>query len=115
MNTRDVQLAASAVANGAGVAAVIFSGPGVTYERIDIGAIQLNGASALLPTARLFRGRGSNNGTLLAIELDGNTGAFIGGGPGDALTGTDTFAVEWTGATPGAVMSAVLTGVLTRT
>lgn len=108
-----VQLSASAVADGTGRAVVEFRGPGVTYERIDVSAIQLSASSALLPTARLYRGS-SNLGTLLAVELDGNTGAFLGGLAGDSLTGSEVFAIEWTGATPGAVLTAVLTGIQTR-
>jgi hypothetical protein len=102
---------ATAVANAAGTGSVTFSGPGGSWRVLEVDSIQLSSQSTARPTAVLYRGSAEALGSLLATVRDGNTGAFRRSGRSDTIAAGESWTVVWTGATPGASLTASLSGV----
>ena len=100
----------STTANASGTGSVSFSGPGLGWRAIEVDSIQLDSASVLRPTAKLYRGPAEALGVLLATTRDGKTGAFRRGGGADRINAGETWTVVWSGATAGATLTASLTG-----
>lgn len=100
----------STTADAAGRAVVTFPGPGAAWRQLDVDAIALTGNSSAVPTATLYRGSLDALGAVLAIQYDGNGGAFRRAGESDTIAAGESWAVVWSGCTAGATMAASLTG-----
>lgn len=107
-------IAVQAVAGSDGIATVRFPGPS-QWEllEVDMIALAVTGSTAL-PEARLYSTFPPAAGTLLATDLDGASGAFSRTGASDAIQPGQTWCVQWTAATAGAVCVATLTGTIKR-
>lgn len=106
--------AGQAIAGADGTARVVFRGP-AQWESIDVDAISLHvSGSSTLPEARLYSSATPQAHRLLASDLNGSSGSFRRTGSSDVIGPSDAWCVEWTGATPGAVCTATLTGTHTR-
>lgn len=103
-----IELALSAVANGAGVATVTFQAPNVGQRGLQVVSIALLvTGSTTIPECIAYRNVISA-ASVWARKTAGDRGTFIG--QDDVLYMGQQLVLNWTGATPGAVCSATLRG-----
>jgi hypothetical protein len=103
--TAQVEDVESAVANGAGVATVLFS---INARlTIDSLAILVTGSTAL-PTVTVYDGTTPTAGRVRSSSRIGDRNTFTG--TGDVLYPGQSLTVQWTGCTPGAICNAILRG-----
>lgn len=105
-------IAATVTLDAAGAGTVSFYGP-AQWSELVVSSIALAGESAAMPRAGLYLGA-PTSGRLLATVNNGRTGSFRQSGDADVIGAGESWSVQWTGGTPGAVMTATLAGVERR-
>jgi hypothetical protein len=96
----------SAIANGAGVATATIPGPGRGFIAVDSLAVTVSPA-APRPQCDLYEGPPAAGGAMATLRA-GDKGTFRS--TGDKLDAGRHWTVQWTGAAPGAVCTAILRG-----
>lgn len=110
---KNVLRSKTATADADGNATVRFVGADMAFDVIAVQTISMDCDSGQLPEARLYDGPASS-GRLIALNADGNSGQFQTGGPADVIPSGRYWTLAWTGATPGATMTAQLIGTEQR-
>lgn len=113
MSERLYDVTSTATAAADGTATVRIVGPGDAFDVLIVDLISVTSTSGLLPDCTLYRGNPAD-GRRLAYNPDGQTGTFEGGGTADRITSGDVWSLRWTGADPGAVCTASITGTVRR-
>jgi hypothetical protein len=106
VSERTVSEATTAIANGAGVATLTIAGPGRGYLAVDSLAVTVTPSSPR-PQCDLYEGPPAPGGAMATLRA-GDKGTFRS--TNDKLDAGRIWTVQWTGAAPGAVCTAILRG-----
>lgn len=108
---RNEEVTATAVADAAGNATVVFNGPPRGSTALSSIAVVVS-PSTPIPQARAYSGPSPQGGRLLATLRAGDAGTFRADA-GDKLQAGQQLCVQWTGAAVGATCQAILRGTTT--